>query len=52
MREEFRDCTVLCIAHRLHTIIYYDRWVVVIAIRFELVAPFLCEAFLFDEKPV
>ena len=25
MREEFRDCTVLCIAHRLHTIIYYDR---------------------------
>lgn len=25
MREEFRNCTVLCIAHRLHTIIYYDR---------------------------
>lgn len=28
MREEFRDCTVLCIAHRLHTIIYYDRCII------------------------
>eukprot|EP00639_Heterosigma_akashiwo_P026899 CAMPEP_0194701260 /NCGR_PEP_ID=MMETSP0295-20121207/26093_1 /TAXON_ID=39354 /ORGANISM="Heterosigma akashiwo, Strain CCMP2393" /LENGTH=486 /DNA_ID=CAMNT_0039595443 /DNA_START=210 /DNA_END=1671 /DNA_ORIENTATION=- len=25
MRQSFRDCTVLCIAHRLHTVIYYDR---------------------------
>ncbi|CAM9243656.1 unnamed protein product [Choristocarpus tenellus] len=25
MREEFRNCTVLCIAHRLHTIIYYEK---------------------------
>lgn len=32
MREEFRDCTVLCIAHRLHTIIYYDRCVFVVAL--------------------
>ncbi|KAG5191528.1 P-loop containing nucleoside triphosphate hydrolase protein [Tribonema minus] len=25
MRSELRDCTILCIAHRLHTIIFYDR---------------------------
>lgn len=25
MRQELSDCTVICIAHRLHTIAYYDN---------------------------
>ena len=25
VKERFRDCTVLTIAHRLHTIVAYDR---------------------------
>lgn len=37
MREEFRNCTVLCIAHRLHTIIYYDRLVSLRAAGFAVV---------------
>lgn len=45
MREEFRDCTVLCIAHRLHTIIYYDRCVVVVVDRFELHRSLFARAF-------
>lgn len=39
MREEFRNCTVLCIAHRLHTIIYYDRLVLLLATGFSLCQP-------------
>ncbi|ODQ61559.1 hypothetical protein WICANDRAFT_59643 [Wickerhamomyces anomalus NRRL Y-366-8] len=28
INEEFTDCTVLCVAHRLHTILKYDRIIV------------------------
>ena len=27
IRKEFKDCTVITIAHRLHTILDYDRFV-------------------------
>ena len=27
IRSEFRECTVITIAHRLNTIMDYDRWV-------------------------
>ncbi|CAM9255359.1 unnamed protein product [Choristocarpus tenellus] len=25
MKEGFEDCTILCVAHRLHTVAHYDR---------------------------
>ncbi|CAN0218408.1 unnamed protein product, partial [Discosporangium mesarthrocarpum] len=25
MKEGFGNCTILCVAHRLHTVVYYDR---------------------------
>ena len=39
IRREFVDCTILCIAHRLRTVVDYDR-ILVLGIYYELIDKF------------